>query len=190
MLSDIDIAFSLSTGGLGIDPYDSDNMQPASYDLTLDCNFLVPNDNVVQIDMYKVKPNHMIHMRADKIEGIVLQPGEFILGSTLETITIGDNFVGRIEGKSSIGRLGLLVHVTAGFIDPGFSGQVTLEMFNAAPWDLVLYPGQQIAQIAFQRLEKTPSKIYGQRDNKYQNSRGPVESRFTMKKSKTQIKEI
>jgi len=182
MLSDIDIAFSLSTGGLGIDPYCSDNMQPASYDLTLDCNFLVPNPNVVEINMAEVKSGHMERFRVDEDTGIVLAPSEFILGSTLETVTIGDNFVGRIEGKSSIGRLGLLVHVTAGFIDPGFSGQVTLEMFNAAPWDLVLYPGQQIAQIAFQRLERTPSKLYGQRDNKYQNSRGPVESRFTMNK--------
>lgn len=184
MLSDIDIAFSISTGGIGIDPYCSDNMQPASYDLCLDSNFLIPNSNeYVEIDMADVKPGHMTRIRADVEEGITIGPSEFILASTLETVTIGDNFVGRIEGKSSIGRLGLLVHVTAGFIDPGFSGQVTLEMFNAAPWDLVLYPGQQIAQIAFQRLEKTPSKLYGQRDNKYQNSRGPVESRFKMKRA-------
>lgn len=180
MLSDLDIKMCLVNGNIVIDPYDENNMQPASYDLTLDSNFLVPRGFIQQIDMANVEYDHMMNFQ--KQEKFVIGPGDFILGCTREVVTVGNNWVGRIEGKSSIGRLGLLVHVTAGFIDPGFSGQVTLEMFNAAPWDLVIYPGQRIAQIAFQRLDHTPNKTYGQVNNHYQNQRGPVESRFSMNK--------
>jgi dCTP deaminase len=155
------------------------NLQPASYDLTLARDFLIPNGDVVLVDMADVKSDHMIPETVDN-GGIVIEPGEFILGSTREKITVGKRFVARIEGKSSIGRLGLLVHVTAGFVDPGFSGQITLEMYNASPWQLVIYPGQRIAQISFSRLEHYPTHLYGDVGNHYMDQSGPVASRFSL----------
>jgi dCTP deaminase len=182
MLSDASIIQSLRKREINIQPFNEDNLQPASYDVTLDHLFLLPSIGVGIIDLADVRADHMTAFDA-KGWSIRLRPGEFILGSTQEVITLGNMHVARIEGKSSLGRLGLLVHVTAGFIDPGFSGQVTLELLNAAPWEIILYPGQKIAQIAFDRLDAPPNKVYGQAGNHYQNQRGPVQSRFKYTRS-------
>lgn len=177
MLADKDIRLARSNGHIGIEPFDDAALQPASYDLTLDRHFLVPNPEVTVIDMADVQAGHMLPMVASN-EGFVLEPGDFVLGSSKETVTVGGRFLGRVEGKSSIGRLGILVHVTAGFIDPGFHGQVTLEIVNVAPWEIVLYPGQRIAQIAFSRMSAWPERVYGAAGNHYMNQSGPTESRF------------
>lgn len=181
MLADRDIRLLRSHGDIDISPFDEAALQPASYDLTLDRHFLLPNPTVTEIDMAQVTPGHMVPESVSN-EGIVLEPGDFILGSTRERVKIGGRYLGRVEGKSSIGRLGVLVHVTAGFIDPGFEGKVTLEIVNVAPWEITLYPGQRIAQIAFSRMESWPERTYGAAGNHYAGvqDRGPVESRFEM----------
>lgn len=181
MLSDRDIRTAMQFHGpdtrLEISPFDPANLQPSSYDLTLDRHFLVPNPDVTEVDLAAVPEGHMLPEVADG-NGILLEPGDFILASTRESVRIPHHLLGRVEGKSSIGRLGLIVHITAGFIDPGFHGQITLEIVNLAPWDLVLYPGQRIAQIAFSRLETAPDRAYGAAGNHYQGQHGPVQSRF------------
>jgi dCTP deaminase len=177
MLSDVDIRRQVTQGHLGIEPFDPAALQPASYDLTLDREFLIPNPEVTEVDLADVPENHMTALRVDN-EGLTVEPGEFLLACTRERVTVGEGLLGRVEGKSSIGRLGLIVHITAGFIDPGFTGQITLELFNASPWDLVLYPGQRIAQIAFSFLATTPARPYGQAGNHYQGQVGPTASRF------------
>jgi dCTP deaminase len=182
MLSDASIIQSLRKQEMSIFPWNADNLQPASYDVTLDTQFLLPSIGAGILDLAKLRVDHMTPYDSKGV-GVILRPGEFILGCTREVITLGNMHVARIEGKSSLGRLGLLVHVTAGFIDPGFSGQVTLEIVNAAPWTIILYPGQKIAQIAFDRLDMPPEKVYGQAGNHYQNQRGPVESRFKLTRS-------
>lgn len=177
MLADTDIRALRKHGDLGIEPFDESALQPASYDLTLDRHFLVPNPSVDVIDLADVPEGHMIPQVASN-EGFVLEPGDFVLASTRETVKIGGRYLGRVEGKSSIGRVGLIVHITAGFIDPGFEGQITLEMVNLAPWEIVVYPGQRIAQIAFSRMTAWPDRVYGEAGNHYMQQRGPAESRF------------
>lgn len=177
MLSDRDIRRALVSGDLAITPFEEANLQPASYDLTLDREFLVPRPEVFEIDLADVPADHMSPLRVDNA-GLTIEPGEFILATTRESVTVGEQYLGRVEGKSSIGRLGLIVHITAGFIDPGFTGQITLEMVNLAKWDITLYPGQKIAQIAFSRLFQRADRPYGRAGNHYQGQRGPVASRF------------
>ncbi len=179
MLSDRDIRIARNMNWLAIEPFDNDALQPASYDLTLDRHFLIPNINVDVIDMADVPKDHMGPLTVGP-QGIVVGPGAFMLASTRESVKIGPDHLGRVEGKSSLGRLGLMVHITAGFIDPGFKGQITLEIHNVAPWDIILYPGQRIAQIAFSKMNSTPTKVYGAAGNHYQGQVGPVESRFEM----------
>lgn len=179
MLADRDIRIARTAGHLSIEPWDDAALQPASYDLTLDRHFLIPDQGVTEIDMANVQPGHMVPQAVSN-EGFLLEPGDFVLASTRETVYVGPRYVGRVEGKSSIGRLGLIVHATAGFIDPGFRGQVTLEMVNLAPWDIVIYPGQRIAQVAYSRLSAHPEREYGGAGNHYMGQQGPVESRFEM----------
>jgi dCTP deaminase len=179
VLSDRDIMYAIKADQLTIEPYDPKALQPASYDLTLDREILVPNNNTNWIDMANVQPNHMVAETVGP-QGFCLEQGDFILASTRETVKIGHDLLGRVEGKSSIGRLGLMVHITAGFIDPGFHGKITLEVVNLAPWDIVLYPGQRIGQIAFSRMSSRPLRPYGQAGNHYQGQTGPQESRFEM----------
>ncbi len=180
MLSDRDIRFLVRGGKvLEIEPFDEAALQPASYDLTLDRHFLIPNPDVGVIDMADVPLGHM-EPQVCGPQGIVVEPGEFMLASTRETVHIGPQYLGRVEGKSSLGRLGLMVHITAGFIDPGFEGQITLEIYNVAPWEIILYPGQRIAQIAFSRMSSRPDQVYGAAGSHYQGQQGPTESRFEM----------
>lgn len=179
MLSDQRILSEIRTGDLVIEPYDPKALQPASYDLTLDREILVPNGRTNWIDMANVPPGHMVAETVGP-QGVCLEQGDFILASTREVVKIGPRLLGRVEGKSSIGRLGLMVHITAGFIDPGFHGKITLEVVNLAPWDITLYPGQRIAQIAFSELTSRPLRLYGAAGNHYQGQQGPQESRFEM----------
>lgn len=185
MIVDHEIIDSVETGWIGIEPFDRQAVQPASYDVTLDRHFLLPDPDIDNLDLADLDADHM-HPLSVGGGGLVVEPGDFILGSTRETISLPSNFLGRIEGKSSIGRVGLLIHVTAGFIDPGFTGQVTLEIFNVAPWSITIYPGQRIAQIAFTRLTAHPSRAYGRAGNHYQGQSGPVASRFEMGRSPVQ----
>jgi dCTP deaminase len=164
----------LKCGETLITPFDPKRVQPASYDLSLHEEILIPIANR-RIDLRKDKPKD--HVKLVKITPeIVLHPGQSVLGSTVETIHCPLDCVARVEGKSSLGRLFLAVHVTAGFVDPGFSGQVTLEIVNHGYWELVLWPGMLIAQINFSKLLYSPEKGYGtpSLNSHYQNQKGPT----------------
>ena len=143
-----------------ISPFNTAQVEPASYDVRLGQNFKIfERDATVAIDM--ADPEDItkdVHVETGRY--FTLHPGEFALGVTYETIKMPDNLVGRIEGKSSIGRLGLMIHITAGYIDPGFHGPVTLEMFGVHPLPLLLHPGMLIAQISFHKMSKVPRQSY------------------------------
>jgi dCTP deaminase len=174
MLSDFDIHWQITNGNIGYIPYDRVYLNPASVDMTLSGSLRVPSDSRT-IDTQQVEPGHT-HEAAFS-EGYLLYPGKFVLACTNESVHIPDNMVARVEGKSSLGRLGLAVHITAGFIDPGFQGQVTLEIANLSPWSIVLHKNMRIAQIAFSMLSGHAERPYSQ-TGRYQGSRGPIESRY------------
>jgi dCTP deaminase len=157
-----------------IQPFSIDCVEPASVDLHLSDEFLVPDiSNVRCIDLND--PLDFMKPVVVGMDGYVLHPGEFILGVTIERVSLPANIVGKIEGKSSLGRLGLMVHVTAGFIDPGFRGPVTLEMKNLLQVPIVLRPGKKICQIAFAQMESPALNPY---KGRYQDSQGVVASRY------------
>lgn len=174
MLPDSEIAARVHAGELGIDPFDLDRLQPASYDLTLGADFLVARRGVATVDTSDIPDGLTEPVHLDPGEPFVLHPGGFALGSTVETVQIPDNLQAYVDGKSSLGRVGLMIHVTAGVVDAGFCGQVTLELFNAAPWQLLLRPGQRIGQIRFSPLTGRVMRPYGHPDlgSKYQGQRG------------------
>ncbi len=178
VLSDDDIKKEVKKGHIGIDPYDEKSVQPSSYDLHLDCKFLLFKN--YKLGVYDVKEKNDINELVDvSSDGFfIIHPGEFILGSTLEKVSIPANLVSRIEGKSSIGRIGLIVHATAGYVDPGFSGNLTLEMTNLLNIPIKIYPGMKIAQLAFFEMKSTPSRLYGDSGNKYKGQEGPTQSRI------------
>jgi dCTP deaminase len=180
LLSDRDIKAELDTGRLALEPYDVGLVQPSSIDVRLDRFFRVFNNSrYTHIDPAEQQDELTTLVEPDGDEAFVLHPGEFVLGSTLEIVSLPDDLAGRLEGKSSLGRLGLLTHSTAGFIDPGFSGHITLELSNVANLPIMLWPGMKIGQLCLFRLS-TPaeypygSEIYGSR---YQGQRGPTPSR-------------
>ena len=180
LLSDRDIKAELDTGRLALEPYDVGLVQPSSIDIRLDRFFRVFNNSrYTHIDPAEQQDELTTLVEPDGDEAFVLHPGEFVLGSTLEIVSLPDDLAGRLEGKSSLGRLGLLTHSTAGFIDPGFSGHITLELSNVANLPIMLWPGMKIGQLCLFRLS-TPaeypygSEIYGSR---YQGQRGPTPSR-------------
>ena len=181
LLSDRDIAAELDTGRVVIDPLDRDLMiQPSSVDVRLDRYFrLFDNHKYPYIDPAQEQPELTRLIEVPQGEPFVLHPGEFVLGSTYETITLPDDVAARLEGKSSLGRLGLLTHSTAGFIDPGFSGHVTLELSNTATLPILLWPGMKIGQFCFFRLTSPAANPYGSGANgsRYQGQRGPTASR-------------
>ena len=157
-----------------VQPFYPDCVEPASLDLHLSNEMCVPDvQKVAFIDLDK--PVDLMRQLIIDGDGYVLHPGDFILGLTEEYVTLPDNIVGKIEGKSSLGRLGLMVHVTAGFIDPGFKGCITLEMKNLLQVPIVLRPGKKICQIAFAYLNSPAKKPY---HGRYQDSRGVVASRY------------
>lgn len=178
MFSDDDIHYAITTDWVGYTPYDRSFVNPASIDMRLGDLIRIPDPLVTTLDVAEIQPDHTDQVQIDA-EGYVLDPGDFILATTVERVTLPADIVGRVEGKSSIGRLGLAVHITAGFIDPGFEGEITLEVANLAPWSITIRPGMRIAQMAFTRMNSTAKKPYG-RVGHYQGQRGPVESRYKM----------
>ena len=188
LLSDRDLKAALASGRMGLTPYDEAMVQPSSIDVRLDRYFRVfANHRYTHIDPAIAQDDLTEQVEPEGEEPFVLHPGEFVLGSTLEVISLGDDLAARLEGKSSLGRLGLLTHSTAGFIDPGFSGHVTLELSNVANLPIMLYPGMKIGQICVLPLSSPSehpygSSIYGSR---YQDQRGPTPSRSYLRFSRT-----
>lgn len=164
---------------LGIVPFTEGNLQPASYDMTLSPHFLSFNEQLTHIDPKEDITSYMDHYYVTDDPGcIVLHPGELLLGATIERVHVPQDIVGRVEGKSSLGRLGLLIHSTAGFIDPGFEGTITLELVNVSGRPIKLYPGMKICQISFMAMTARALLTYGQRDNKYQGQSLPTPSKY------------
>ena len=162
LLSDRDIRAEIDKGQVALDPWDPAMVQPSSVDVRLDRYFrLFDNHKYPFIDPAEDQPDltHLIEVRPD--EPFILHPGEFVLGSTFEQVTLPDDIAARLEGKSSLGRLGLLTHSTAGFIDPGFSGHVTLELSNVATLPIKLWPGMKIGQLCYFRLSSPAENPYG-----------------------------
>jgi len=165
---------------VGLDPLDLGMVQPSSVDVRLDRFFrLFDNHKYQHIDPAVDQPDLTRLVEVDAMESFVLHPGEFVLGATYEAVTLPDDIAARLEGKSSLGRLGLLTHSTAGFIDPGFSGHVTLELSNVATLPITLWPGMKIGQLCFFRLSSPAEHPYGsnQYGSRYQGQRGPTASR-------------
>ena len=180
LLSDRDIEAEVDSGQIALDPYDPTMIQPASIDIRLDRLFRVfENHRYPHIDPSVDQPELTRLVEPEGDEPFILHPGEFVLGATYEVITLGDAVAARLEGKSSLGRLGLLTHSTAGFIDPGFSGHVTLEFSNVATLPIKLWPGMKIGQFCFFRLSSAARHPYGQgaSGSRYQGQRGPTPSR-------------
>jgi len=180
MLHDNEILNKINMGSIYIDPLDITRVQPASIDLTLGGSFMEYDTRFTEpVDPIEGVPGIEEYVAYDA-DVMVIAPGRFVLGTTAEKITVGDTIAARLEGKSSLARLGLLVHATAGFIDPGFSGRITLEMYNCAPRPIRLYAGMSIAQIAFIQLTGPAVVAYGDARlrSKYQDQSGPVPSRY------------
>lgn len=181
ILSDRSIREALAGGQIEIDPSDPCLIQPASVDVRLDRYFRVfLNHTMPVIDVKKNLEELTRLVEIDDDRPFVLHPGEFVLGSTLERVALPHDLVARIEGKSSLGRLGLLIHSTAGFIDPGFNGHITLELSNVANLPITLYPSMKIGQLSFLRMTTPADVPYGQGalKSKYQGQRGPTPSRY------------
>ena len=180
LLSDRDILAEIHAKRIVVDPYDETMVQPSSIDFRLDRYFRVfENHRYPHIDPAADQSDLTRMVEPVGEEPFILHPGEFVLGSTLEVVTLPDDLAARVEGKSSLGRLGLLTHATAGFVDPGFSGHVTLELANVATLPIKLYPGMKIGQLCFFRLSSPAEHPYGSAKygSRYQGQRGPTPSR-------------
>ena len=181
ILSDRSIREQLDAGRIVIDPLDPKGLQPSSVDLRLDRWFRVfRNHSMGHIDVKTNLEELTDLIETDDDDPFILHPGEFVLGSTLERVEVPDDLVARLEGKSSLGRLGLLIHSTAGFVDAGFAGQLTLELSNVANLPITLYPGMKIGQISFQQMTTPAERPYGSGElkSKYHGQRGPMPSRY------------
>jgi dCTP deaminase len=181
VLSDRTIRRLLAEGRIGIDPYDESLIQPSSVDVRVDRFFRVFHNNRYPfIDVREEQEDLTELVEVEDDSPFVLHPGEFVLGSTLERVTLPDDLVARLEGKSSLGRLGLLIHSTAGFIDPGWDGHVTLELANVANLPITVYPGMKIGQLSFVQLTEPAEHPYGSDGlgSKYQGQRGPTPSKY------------
>jgi dCTP deaminase len=181
ILSDVTIREEIAAGRIVIDPFDASCVQPSSVDLHVDARFRVfANSRYPYIDVKREMPDLTELVEVADGEPFILHPGEFVLGSTLERVAVPDDLVARLEGKSSLGRLGLLIHSTAGYVDPGWDGYLTLELSNVANLPITIYPGMRIGQISFFRLSTAAGAPYGSRGtrSKYQGQRGPTASRF------------
>src|SRR5918999_2024523 len=181
VLSDRDIRAALQAGRVRIDPYDASCLQPSSVDLHLDADFRVfRNNRYPYIDVRASQPDltELITIEAD--EPFILHPNEFVLGQTLEWVELPDDLVSRLEGKSSLGRLGLLIHSTAGYVDPGWKGNLTLELSNVANLPIALYFGMKIGQISFFKMSSAVERPYGSPvlGSKYQGQSEPTASAF------------
>jgi dCTP deaminase len=180
LLSDRDILEAVARSRLRLDPWEPDLLQPSSIDVRLDRYFRVFNNSqYTHIDPAQQQDELTTLVEPKDEDPFVLHPGEFVLGSTLEVVTRPDDLAGRLEGKSSLGRLGLLTHSTAGFIDPGFTGHITLELSNVANLPITLWPGMKIGQLCLFRLSSPAEHPYGSAryGSRYQGQRGPTPSR-------------
>jgi dCTP deaminase len=180
LLSDRDIRAEVEAQRLRLEPWDPELVQPSSIDVRLDRFFRVFNNSqYTHIDPSIQQDELTSLVEPDGDEPFVLHPGEFVLGSTLEVVTLPDDLASRLEGKSSLGRLGLITHATAGFIDPGFSGHITLELSNVANLPITLWPGMKIGQLCVFRLSSPAQDPYGstRHGSRYQGQRGPTPSR-------------
>lgn len=180
LLSDRDITAELEAGRIALEPWDPEMLQPSSVDFRLDRYFRVfENHRYPHIDPAADQSDLTREVEPQGDEPFILHPGEFVLGSTLEVVSLPDDLAARVEGKSSLGRLGLLTHATAGFVDPGFSGHVTLELANVATLPILLYPGMKIGQLCFFRLSSPSEHPYGSTKygSRYQGQRGPTPSK-------------
>jgi len=190
LLSDGDIRKELESGRVGLEPLDLSMVQPSSIDVRLERFFrLFDNHKYQHIDPSLDQPDLTRLVEVEAHEPFVLHPGEFVLGATYEVVTLPDDVAARLEGKSSLGRLGLLTHSTAGFIDPGFSGHVTLELSNVATLPITLWPGMKIGQLCFFRLSSPAEHPYGSQKygSRYQGQRGPTASRSFQNFHKTDV---
>ena len=181
VLSDRDIAVALKAGRIKIEPYDPVDLQPSSVDLHLDRSFRVfRNNRYPYIDVRAAQPDLTDLLSVADDESFVLHPGEFVLGQTLEWTELPDDLVARLEGKSSLGRLGLLIHSTAGYVDPGWKGKLTLELSNVAKLPISLYFGMKIGQISFLTMSSPVDRPYGSAGlgSKYQGQAEPTASAF------------
>lgn len=181
ILSDRDIRAAIEAGRIVIDPFTADAIQPSSVDLHLDCQFRVfRNSRYPFIDVRAEQPDLTELVAIDEEQPFILHPGEFVLGSTLERVALPDDLVARLEGKSSLGRLGLLIHSTAGYVDPGWDGNLTLELSNVANLPITLYYGMKIGQISFQRMSSPVEVAYGDAriGSKYRGQRDPTASLY------------
>jgi len=181
VLSDRSIREELQAKRIVIDPLGDQCIQPSSVDLHVDRYFrLFRNHSMRVIDVRQDLEDLTELVEVAPGDALILHPGEFILGSTLERVTLPDDLVARLEGKSSLGRLGLLIHSTAGFVDAGWDGHLTLELSNVANLPITVYPGMKIGQISFLRMTTAAENPYGSAGlgSKYQGQRGPTPSRY------------
>jgi dCTP deaminase len=190
LLSDRDIRAELAAGRVVLDPFDAAMVQPSSVDVRIDKYFRVfENHRYPHIDPAIEQADLTREVEPAGDEPFILHPGEFVLASTYEVITLPDDVAGRLEGKSSLGRLGLLTHSTAGWIDPGFSGHVTLELSNVATLPIKLWPGMKIGQLCLFRTSSPSEHPYGSAvyGSRYQGQRGPTPSRSWQNFHRTKI---
>jgi dCTP deaminase len=190
LLSDRDIKAELGAGRISLEPFEAEMVQPSSIDVRLDRFFrLFDNHKYPFIDPAEDQPELTRFVEVDAEQPFILHPGEFVLGSTFELVSLPDDVAARLEGKSSLGRLGLLTHSTAGFIDPGFSGHVTLELSNVATLPIKLWPGMKIGQMCFFRLSSAAERPYGSAEysSRYQGQRGPTASRSYLNFHRTDV---
>ncbi len=181
VLSDRSIRDAVKEGRIEFDPWDDDLVQPSSVDVRVAARFRVfRNNRFPFIDVRREMEGLTELVEATNEEPFVLHPGEFVLGATLERVKVADDLVARLEGKSSLGRLGLLIHSTAGFIDPGFEGHITLELSNVANLPITIYPSMKIGQVSFIQMTTAADKPYGSGalGSKYQGQVEPTESRY------------
>jgi dCTP deaminase len=181
VLADRDIRAAIDAGDVVIRPYDATDLQPSSVDLHLDRRFRVfRNNRYPYIDVRAPQPDLTELLEVADDEPFVLHPGEFVLGQTLEWVELPNNLVARLEGKSSLGRLGLLIHSTAGYVDPGWRGNLTLELSNVANLPIALYAGMKIGQISFFEMSSAVERPYGSPElgSKYQGQSEPTASAF------------
>ncbi|WP_084252782.1 dCTP deaminase [Devriesea agamarum] len=190
LLSDRDIRSALAAGRIALDPFDPQMIQPSSVDVRIDRFFRLFDNHKYSVIDPAVNQNELTRLvEVDPDKPFILHPGEFALASTYELVSLGDDIAARLEGKSSLGRLGLLTHSTAGFIDPGFSGHVTLELSNMATLPIKLWPGMKIGQLCFFQLSSAAEHPYGSEGNlnRYHGQRGPTASRSYLNFHRTMI---
>lgn len=189
LISDRDIRDLVDRGRVVLEPWDPQAVQPASIDVRLDRYFRLFDNHKYGLIDPRVEQEGLTRLVDTAEKPFILHPGEFVLGSTYEHITLPDDVAARLEGKSSLGRLGLLTHSTAGFIDPGFTGHVTLELSNTATMPIALYPGMKIGQLCFFQLSSPSEVPYGSRatGSRYQGQRGPTASRSYLNFSRVEV---